>query len=548
MGIKNKIIPSTIILKQHVHRYTFLGLAIAVGSIMIASFIVSYQLTGRVDLDGFVAAQMSNPAIWILDLTPLMFVYWGQAFCAGVVNKAQSILTDTKEQFLKISGNLESELKYESNHDNVTTLSNSRMFSELVTTAMEQLGTKGQLAVIIIEINEFKNISYNFGTSNANNVLKQFADKLKLILMEPYLLESCMGLCSAARFHGEEFALLIPRLKPDFNANELLSALHRSTTTQVIIDGMDVNIATTSGLAMYPTQGEEVDILISQANIALHHARQQGLPYMVYQTEMKEDFTQNHMIMSALKHAIENNEVNVYFQPIVNLATRTIIGAESFVRFEHPQFGLLNAEKFIPLIASTTLIHNLTTVMLKSVIKQLTNWHDEGFKIYAAVNLSTQDLSNRELPIFISKLLDDYEISPEYLKLEFTEKACMTEQTITKEVLEQLSAIGIKLSIDDFCSGYSSFVYLLNFPIDEVKIEKSFILNMMGDVKKAKIVKAITKIAETLGLAIIAEGITDEETLKHLSELGCCYGQGAYFSRPVDAAQFKVLLSRKKAA
>lgn len=548
MSIKNKIIPSAIILKHHVNRYTFLGLAIAVSSIIIASCIVSYQLTGRVDLDGIVAAQRSNPAIWVLNLTPFMFVYWGQAFCEGVVTQAQFILTDTTDEFLKISGNLELKLKYESNHDNLTKLPNNHMFSELITTAMEQLGSTGQLAVIIIEINEFKNISYNFGTFNANNALKQFADKLKAILIEPYMLEVCMGLCSAARFHGEAFTLLLPRLKSDFDANELLSVLHQSTTTQVIIDGVTVNIATTLGIAIYPAQGEEEGILISHANIALHHARQQGLPYLVYQTDMEEDFSQNRAIMGELKRAIDNNELDIYFQPIVNLATGAIVGAESLVRFDHPQFGLLSAEKFVSLIEGTTLIQKMTALMLRGVIKQLANWHGAGFKIYAAVNLSAQDISDKNLPVLIRKLLSDYEIAPEYLKLEFTERACLTDQAINKEVLEQLSNTGVKLSIDDFCSGYSSFIYLLNFPINDIKIEKSFVLNMINDAKKAKIVKAIIKLAETLELAVIADGIADKETLARIQELGCLYGQGFCFSRPVDATQFIALLSNKKAA
>ncbi len=548
MSIKNKIIPSAIILKHHVNRYTFLGLAIAVGSIIIASCIVSYQLTGRIDLDGIIAAQRSNPAIWILNLTPFMFVYWGQAFCEGIVTQAQSILTDTADEFLKISGNLELKLKYESNHDNLTKLPNNRMFNELVTTAIDQLGSTGQLAVVIIEINDFKNISYNFGTFNANNALKQFADKLKSILMEPYMLEACMGLCTVARFHGEEFTLLIPRLKSDFNANEMLSALHQSTTTQVLIDGVEVNITTTLGIAIYPTQGEEEGILISHANIALHHARQQGLPYMIYQADMEDDLTQNRAIMGELKRAIENNELDIYFQPIVNLTTGEIIGAESLVRFDHPQFGLLSAEKFVPLIEGTTLIHNLTSFMLRGVMRQLAAWHGAGFKIYATVNLSVQDTSDKNLPVFIRKLLSDYEIAPEYLHLEFTERACLTDQAITKEVLEQLSSIGVKLSIDDFCSGYSSFIYLLNFPIDDIKIEKSFVLNMINDAKKVKIVKAIIKLAETLGVTVIADGVIDEETLTLLQEFGCVYGQGFCFSRPVDAAQFLALLSKRKAA
>lgn len=547
MNIKNKIIPSAIILKHHVNRYTFLGLAISLSSIIIASLVVSYQLTGKVSLEGFVAAQMTNPAIWVLDLTPFMFVYWGQAFCEGLVNKAQSFLSDKTEEFLKISGGLEQKLKYESNHDSLTKLPNSRMFSELVNNAIEQLGSQGQLLIIILKINDFENISYNFGTFNANNVLKQCADKLQSVLVEPFMLHASLGLVSVARISGQEFALLLPRLKPDFNSEQLLVSLNKSMTTQFMIDGINVNITTTAGGALYPMHGVEEGILLNHANVALYNAKKQGMPFMLYKSTMEEDFTQNRLMLNELKRSIENNELDIYYQPVVELATGTIVGAESLARFEHPQFGLLSAEKFIPLVEGTTLIHHLTAFMLRGVIKELANWHQAGHHIFASVNLSVRDAADRELPAFIEKLLNEYEISPEFLKLEFNERACLTDQSITKEVLEKLSSLGIKISIDDFCSGYSSFIYLFNFPINDIKIERSYVLNMMKDEKKARIVEAILKLTQTIGLETVADGVTDQATVDRLKALGCSYGQGFHFSRPVDQEQFKILLNEKHA-
>nr|WP_277619315.1 GGDEF domain-containing protein [Legionella norrlandica] len=183
-NLKSNLAHSSVILKGHVNRYTFLGLLIAVGSILIASFIVSYQLTGAVSLAGFIEAQRTNPAIWVLDLTPFMFVYWGQAFCYGLVNKAQSLITDKTKEFLSISGDLELKLKYESNHDSLTNLPNSRLLNEQIRLAIEQLGTQGELAIIVIKINNFDNITYNFSSSHANNVIKQFAEKLKSVLID----------------------------------------------------------------------------------------------------------------------------------------------------------------------------------------------------------------------------------------------------------------------------------------------------------------------------------------------------------------------------
>ncbi|MBL7481495.1 putative bifunctional diguanylate cyclase/phosphodiesterase [Legionella bononiensis] len=545
MNIKNSLTPSSIILKSHVNRYTFLGLAIAVSSILIASLIVSYQMTGYVSLAGFIEAQRSNPAIWVLDLTPFMFVYWGQAFCEGLVNRAQTLLVDQTREFLNISGNLELKLRYESNHDNLTSLPNSRMLSEQIKLGMEQLGTQGQLALIIIKINDFQNINYNFGTFNANSVLKQFADQLKNLLIDPYMLQVSIGINLVARLQSDEFAFLLPRLKKDFNANELLGSMLNLIPSNYGIDGFNINITTTAGIAIYPFHGQDEVTLINHASIAVYHARKDGRPYAIYSPEMQDDLTQNRIMINELKRSIEHNELEIQYLPIFNLASGQIIGAESHVRFEHPEYGILSPEKFIPLVEGTSLIQQLTEFMLKGVIQQIANWHSEGYKLSASVNLSVKDASDKELPGLIEELLHRYKVSPASLILEFTERACLTEQTIAKEVLGKLAAIGIQLSIEDFCSGDTSFIYLTNYPINEVKIEKSYIFKMTHDPKKIKIVETIIKIANTLGLKTKADGIADQETLDKLKQLGCLSGQGIYFSHPINANEFKSLLDKK---
>jgi len=545
MNIKNNIPARSIILKSYVNRYTLLGLGVALGSIIIACFTVSYQLTESISLDGIIQAQKTNPAIWILNLTPFMFAYWGQAFCYGLVNRVQLILGDKTQEFRNISGDLELKLKYESNHDSLTNLPNGRMFSEQLDQVIKQLGKQGELVVIVLKINDFKNISYNFGTFNANNVLTQFADKLKSILVNPYMLQASFGMNIVARLLSDEFALLLPRVKRDFDPHELSANLLKMINTNFMIDGINISTTTTAGIAIYPFHGEEEGALLNNANIAVYHARKHGRPYMVYNDEMEEDFTQNRIMMTELKRSIENDELEIHYQPIVELMTGKVIGAESLVRFEHPQYGLLSADKFIPLVEGTSLIQNLTAFMLKGVIKQIAQWHESGNLIYASVNLSIKDASNRELPAQIEKLLNDSKVPPQYLKLELTERACLADQATTIEVMDQLSNLGVKLTIDDFCSGYSSFTYLTNFPIDEIKIEKSYILNMTKDIKNVKIVEAIMKLSDVLGIEAMADGVADKETLDLLTKLGYRHGQGFYFSRAVGIEDFDSLFLKE---
>lgn len=545
MNIREDLLPNSIIFKSHVNKYTFLGLGIAISSILIASFIVSYQLTGAISIYGFLQAQKSNPAIWILDLTPFVFGYWGQAFFHGLVNRAQTMLGETTKEFKNLSNKLESALRHESYYDFLTNLPNSRMLSLQLSQAIEKMDKRGELAVIVIKINDFINITHSFGTFNANTILKQFADSLNSILMDPYILQETIGLNIVARLQSDEFAILLTRLKKNINLDDLLSNILRLVTVNFMIDGININLTMAAGVAIYPFHGDREDILINHAGIALFHARKESKSYSIYNSRM-EDFALNRVVINELKLSIESNELEIYYQPVIELASGNIIGAESLVRFEHPQYGLLTADKFIPLIEGTSLIQSLTAFMLNGVINQLSLWHNEGYMISASINLSNRDITNRELPSLIEKLLGEYKISPEYLKLEFTERACLTNQAITKSVLEQLSALGVELSIDDFCSGYSSFTYLTNFPINDIKIEKSHILTMTKDQKKVKIVESILKLAEVLGLEVLADGIKDQNTLNMLQSLGCLYGQGYFFSQPVNLDEFNVLLKQKK--
>lgn len=544
MNIKYNLTNTSTILKSYVNRYAFIGLGIAVSSILIATLIVSYQINGAITLSGIIDAQLSNPAIWILDLTPFLFAYWGQSFCYSLADKAESIITNKTNEFLNKSGDLEVKLKYESQHDNITHLPNIMLFSEQLTAAIQQTSKSGEIAVIVLKINDLKNLHHNFGNFNVSNVLVQFTKKMQAMLLEQYILQATMGINLLARIESDEFALLFRRLNKNVDMNELLTAVINSTTTNFMVDGINVHITTTAGLAIYPTHGDTEEALINNARTAIYHARKQGKPYIIYNPNMEEDFTTNRVVMNELKQAIEHNALEIYYQPMLDLSTGKIIGAEALVRFEHEKSGLISAEKFIPLIEGSHLIHKLTSFMLVRVINQLDIWHREGYMISASINLSAKDAVDRELPAFIEKLLTENKVEPRYLKLEFTERACLAEQSKSIDVLSQLSDLGVQISIDDFCSGYASFLYLTNYPINEIKIEKSLIMNMAKDKKKSKIVEAIIKLAQTLELNVAADGVANQEIAEKLKKFGCLYGQGFYFSRAIDIKEFTALLRK----
>ncbi|PWY55040.1 GGDEF-domain containing protein [Legionella qingyii] len=542
MDINYKLARSSIILKEYVNKYAYIGLSIAICSILIASLVVSYQITGFVNLNGFIKAQTTNPAIWILDLTPFLFAYWGQSFFHGLVNTAESLVADKTEALRYKSSDLESKLKYKSEHDYFTQLPNAFLFSEQIKQAINKIEESNELAVIILKLNDFKVIHDNFGNFNANSVLIQFVKKLKDMLVNPFMLQATMGINTIARVESDEFALLLPRLNEQINYNTLLEAIIDATNLDLIVDGIHVNIGTTAGAVIYPRDGEDDVSLISHARTAVFHARKNKIPFAIYNSNMEEDFTTNRIVMNALKKSIENQEMKLYYQPCVELKTGRIIGAEVMVRFVHEQYGLISLEKFMPLIERSSLTQQLTSFMLINVTKQLALWHQAGHKIFASVNLSVQDAIDKKLPEFVEKLLNEHKIAPEYLTLEFNERACLSDQEKSIEVLNQLSRLGVKISIHDFCSGYSSFLYLENLPINEIKIEKSLILNMTKDKKKSKMVEAIVKLAQTLDLEVLADGVKNKEIKDQLKQYGCKYGQGTYFSNQLSPYEFMALL------
>lgn len=539
---------SSIILKEYVNKYAYIGLSIAISSILIATFIVSYQVSGFINIDGFIKAQTTNPAIWILDLTPFLFAYWGQSFCHGLVNTAESFVANKTEELRYKSGDLESKLKYESEHDFFTQLPNAILFHEQINEAINKIEKPNELAVILLKLNDFQTIHNNFGNFNSNSVLIEFVKKLKLMLLSPFMLGATMGINSLARIKGDEFALLLPRLNKHINCNTLLNTIVDATNLSFTVDGIDIHMSTTAGAAIYPHAGEDYASLVNHARTAVFHARKKGKPFALYRSDMEEDFTTNRMIMNGLKKSIEHQEIQIFYQPLVELATGKLIGAEAMSSFVHEQYGLIPTEKFMSLIEGSNLIQQLSAFMLTNVTKQLVFWHQAGHKIFASVHLSAQDAVDKKLPAFIKQLLNKHKIAPEYLVLEFDERACLSDHEKSISVFNELSSLGVQIAIHDFCSGYCSFMYLVNFPIRQIKIETSLILNMTHDKRSSKIVDVIIQMAQTLKLDVFANGVENQETREQLQQYGCKYGQGFYFSPQLSPYEFSAQLNSEAAS
>lgn len=540
MAIKQHLKIRTTVLKDHVNKYAILGLGISFVSIFMASILVSYQLTGFIDIPGVIRAQESNPALWALDLTPLLFAYWGQSFCYELASSVESLIEDKTRELEYKSSELESRLHYETNHDHLTNLPNQRLLSQRINQGIQQIHKGEELAVIILHIGGFKEVNYQYGSFNANNLLVQFAEKLKSVLLEPYLLQAYMGMNMAARLQGAEFAVLIPRLRKEHHFDDLITKILASTSSNYMIDGNSINIKTSAGVALYPQHGDNDLSLIRHANFSVFHAEKEGKPFAIYRGGMDKGVNFDQLKIRELKTAIDKDQIIILYQPELQLKTEKIVGVEALCCYDDPKAGLSDINKCLPLLEGTDVVKKLTRLIVKKAVAQVADWLKENQTLYVTLNLL--DAADEDLPAYIDQVLKEYQVSSEHLKLALTEKACLEEQTRTVSVLKQLANLGIRLVINDFCSGYSSFIYLTNFPITDIKIDKSFVMNMMQDEKKLRVVRTVIRIAETLNLVAYADGIPDKQTMKELVSLGYIYGQAAYLSEACRAEEITSLI------
>jgi diguanylate cyclase (GGDEF)-like protein len=528
------------LLKTKVNTSAIYGLLIAIITILIATIAASYQMSGSISIHNLISAQRNNVALWVLNFMPFLFMFWGQSVSSMVSYTAGAMIVDQTSELRMQTTELESKVLYEASHDSLTDLPNRILFVDRLTQAInkESKENMNMLGVLIVNINDFREINNAFGQFNADRLLKQFAQRL---------VNTVPDSCTVARLSGDEFGLLLLDIKQKDKVIDVITSIQKALDTYFILDGVVIDINASIGATLYPSHGADADTLVQRANVAIFNARQDGKTYALYDTEMDKNNPNRLILMSELKRAIEGEQLMVYYQPKVNIKSGVIIGAEALVRWNHPSFGMMNAEKFIPIAERTGLIKSLTAYVLKEVIAQVAQWHKRGVNIDVAVNLSAVDIVDIELPYMIESLLNVHELEPKHLKLELIESAYLTDQKRAIEVINRLSELGVQISIDDFGTGYSSFVYLTDLPINEIKIDKSFVMNMSDDSKKRDIVNAIIKLADALKLSVVAEGVCNESIYELLKGLECAMGQGYFFSKAISADQLETLLGSQVA-
>jgi len=418
------------------------------------------------------------------------------------------------------------EREHQALHDPLTGLPNRTLFIERVRQAAAELGPDGRLAVLLVDLDRFKEINDTLGHASGDLVLREVGVRLRAGLPDSH---------TVARLGGDEFAVLVPAL-PDWDTALRIGGLVRATLGRPLpIEQLELEVTGSVGIALGPDHGRDPDLLLQRADVAMYQAKDSHRGLEVYAPDRDQYSPRRLALVGALRTAIEQRELTLLYQPKVELASGRVVGAEALLRWQHSQYGAVPPDEFIPIAESTALIQPLGQFVLETALEQASRWHQTGVGIGLAVNLSVRNLLEPTLVERVTELIAGAGVAPGMLTLEITESGVMTDPEAAIAMLWGLRRVGVRLSVDDFGTGYSSLAYLKRLPIDEVKLDKSFVLNMTGDSNDAAIVRSTIDLAHNLGLQLVAEGVEDQETLELLAALGCDLVQGYHLARPMPA-------------
>jgi diguanylate cyclase (GGDEF)-like protein/PAS domain S-box-containing protein len=424
-------------------------------------------------------------------------------------------------------------------HDGLTGLPNRTLFRDRIEQAIALARRDGgQLAVAMIDLDRFKDVNDTLGHHAGDTLLVEVGRRLRDILRSSD---------TVARLGGDEFGVLISKPRSTSDVAVVIGKMRAALEQSVMVEGLALPAEGSIGIAMFPAHGRDVDTLLRHADAAMYSAKETKAGYVFYDGSRIEADPARLTLVSELRRAIEQRELVLYYQPKAALANGAVQSVEALLRWNHPERGLVGPDEFIPLAQQTGLIKPLTLYVLDEALSQCRAWQRAGLTLGVAVNLSVRNLLDTDFPQQVKRLLQKREVDPALLQLEITESTVLSDPVRTKRVLDKLAAMGIALSIDDFGTGYSSLSYLSQLPVSEIKIDRSFVMNMAQSDNDAVIVRSTIDLGRNLGLQVVAEGVETEQAWDELSELGCTLAQGYYLSRPVPAADLTQWLLRRPA-
>jgi len=433
-------------------------------------------------------------------------------------------------------------LAYQAYHDVLTKLPNRIMFKDRLSLALLHAKRQGtSMAVMFLDLDRFKNINDSMGLQVGDELLQQVTLRLQTCLRPGDTL---------SRFGSDEFNLVLPDLAATAEANRLGQALLQSLRTPFLIGKYTLHATASIGVALYPADGDSADELIRNAVMAMHSAKSHGRNSLAFfDPTMVAASSSKVLLENDLRLALTRGELEMYYQPQVDVSTGKISGAEALMRWNHPQRGFLGASEFIPFAEETGLIIELSDWMLEAVCRDLLQWNELGQeRIGMSINLSPHYLQRGDFCDKLKETLERYHLTPQQIEVEVTENICIQNPLAAIEQLNKLCQLGVKVAIDDFGTGYSSLSYLHLFPIHILKIDRSFVVPIEDETLQFPVVLAIISIAKGLGLKLVAEGVETETQKRYLENAGCQTFQGYYFHKPIRQSSVLALLRRQQLA
>jgi len=378
-----------------------------------------------------------------------------------------------------------------------------------------------------MDLTDFKAVNDSLGHAVGDELLKQVG---------PRLSASLRAADTIARLGGDEFAILLP-VTDETGAARVAQKLLAALEQAFPLEGETLDIGASVGVAVAPAHAAQAEQLLSRAEIAMHAAKGSLDGLAVFSAEHERDGAGRLALMSDLRRAVDEGELVLYYQPQIDLKTGALTSVEALVRWMHPKRGLVGPDEFIPLAERTGLIKRLTRTVLTEAIRQARAWELAGLRVPIAVNLSMRNIHDPQLPQTIAQLLQRWDARPDLLRLEMTETVLAADPKRALQTMDALRAMGVHIALDDFGIGYSSLAYLNRLPLDEIKIDRSFVLGMIDEESSATIVRATVDLGHGLGYGVVAEGVENAETRQRLTALGCDAIQGFLVARPMPADQ-----------
>ncbi len=494
---------------------------------VMTEFLMSYL--GLALFSVLVAITTRSVGLWaiVVFIAPLAFAW-------QMLHRTHSLELATEELAHK-----QAENEYQALHDHLTDLPNRLLFQRSLAKAItEAEGSGGKIGVMLMDLDHFKEVNDALG--------HHFGDKL-LEAIGPRIAQSLRDGDLMARLGGDEFGVLLANLPDDETAAVIAEQVVEGLRRPIRVEELDLDVSGSVGVALYPTHAEDPDLLLRHADVAMYAAKESGVGFEVYDEIIDRYKPELLTLVTQVRPAIEDDQFRMYLQPKVRLSDGRVAGAEALIRWEHPTLGRLAPADFIPMVEKTVLLKPLTYWAIEDVVRTLRSWADYDVRLPIAVNLSPRSLLDQELPDHVRGLLERFDVPASLLKLELTESFLVADSGRSDAVLNDLSHLGVGLSIDDFGTGFSSLSYLKRLPIDELKIDRSFVSHMLDRGDDFTIVRATIELGRNLGLRVVAEGVQDRETFDRLGDFGCDEAQGFYIAKPLDPEAFWLWLSAREA-